>query len=182
MRLAHDALPSTWTYYTMLKFHWGPGDVALSLVAVGVLTALSFGVLPRLLVPRLGETRSVFLGLCCAALAYAGYAFSPVPAVLYGWMIVFAFGGIAMPTINAILSHLVPPDEQGEMQGAIASIGGLTSIVSPLMMTGLFAWFTSGHAPVYFPGASFFTASLAELAALLLFIGAHARKASRAVT
>ena len=48
VQLAHDALPSTWTYYTMLKFGWGPADVAWSLVAVGFLMALSFGLLPRL--------------------------------------------------------------------------------------------------------------------------------------
>ena len=182
VRMAHDALPSTWTYYTMLKFSWGPGDVAGSLVAVGVLMALSFSLLPRLLVPRIGETRAVFLGLGCAAIAYAGYAFAPDPLALYGWMIIFALGGIATPALNAIISHLVPANEQGELQGAIASIGSLTSVVSPVAMTSLFAWFTSGHAPVYFPGASFFAASLAELTALTLFAAAHLRKASRAVT
>ena len=182
VRLAHDSLPSTWTYYTMLKFGWGPGDVALSLVAVGVLTALSFGVLPRLMVPKLGETRSVFLGLGCSAIAYLGYAFAPSPLPFYGWMAVFAFGGVAMPALNAILSHLVPANEQGELQGATASIGSLTAIFSPLLMTSLFAWFTGPHAPAYFPGAAFFAAGLAELAALVLFAGAHARKASRAVT
>jgi DHA1 family tetracycline resistance protein-like MFS transporter len=120
--------------------------------------------------------------LCCAAIAYAGYAFAPVPAALYAWMIVFAMGGIARPALNAIISHLVPANEQGELQGAIASINSLTSIVSPLMMTSLFAWFTSGHAPVYFPGASFFASSLAELVAIILFASTHARKASRDIT
>ena len=182
IRLAHDALPSTWTYYTMLKFSWGPAQVAWSLVAVGVLMAFSFGLLPRLLVPRLGESRSVFLGLCCAAIAYAGYAFAPTPLVFYGWMVIFALGAVAQPALNAVMSHLAPANEQGELQGAIASIGGLTSIVSPLVMTHLFSWFTSGHAPVYFPGASFFAASLFELAALILFASAHAWKASRDVT
>lgn len=182
VRLAHDALPSTWTYYTMLKFHWGPGQVAGSLVAVGVLTALSFSMLPRLVVPRIGESRAVFLGLGCAAMAYAGYAFAPEPLALYGWMIVFALGGMATPALNAIISHLVPANEQGELQGAVASIGSLTSVVSPVAMTSLFAWFTSGHAPVYFPGASFFAASIAELVALTLFAAAHVRRANRVVT
>ena len=104
------ALPSTWTYYTMLKFGWGPADVAWSLVAVGVLMALSFGVLPRLLVPRIGETRAVFLGLVCAALAYAGYAFAPSRWIFYAWMIVFALGGVGRPALNAIMSHLVPAE------------------------------------------------------------------------
>jgi MFS transporter, DHA1 family, tetracycline resistance protein len=169
VQLAHDSLPSTWTYYTMLKFHWGPADVAWSLVAVGVLTAISFAVLPRLLVPRLGETRAVWLGLGCGALAYAGYALAPTPLVLYGWMILFALGGVGRPALNAILSHKVPHDQQGELQGAVASITSLTSVGSPLVMTHLFAWFTSDAAPVYFPGASFLAAALCELGALILF-------------
>jgi len=169
-QLAHDSLPSTWTYYTMLKFHWGPGDVALSLVAIGVLTTLSFAILPRLLVPRLGETRTVTLGFLCGTLSYAGYAFATQAWIFYAWMIVFTFGGVAGPTLTAILSKDVPADEQGELQGVVASITSLTSIASPLVMTHLFAWFTSGHAPVYFPGASFFAAALCELGALLLFV------------
>jgi DHA1 family tetracycline resistance protein-like MFS transporter len=170
IKLAHDSLPSTWTYYTMLKFGWGPADVALSLVAVGVVTTISFAVLPRFLVPRLGETRAVYFGLTFGAMAYAGYAFSPVPTALYAWMVVFALGGVAMPALNATLSHLVPHNEQGELQGVASSISSITSVVSVLLMPNLFAYFTSRHAPVYFPGAAFFAAALFELSALLLFV------------
>ena len=56
------------------------------------------------------------------------------------------------------------------MQGLASSISSITSVVSVLLMPNLFAYFTSGHAPVYFPGASFFAASLFELSALLLFV------------
>ncbi len=178
MRLAHDALPSTWTYYTMLKFGWGPGDVALSLVAVGALSAVSFAVLPRLLVPRVGETKAVFIGFVAGTIGYAGYAFAPQPAVLYAFMVVFCFGGVGGAALNAIMSHLVPDNEQGELQGAIASIGSLTSVISPLVMTGLFAHFTGPKTPVYFPGASFLAAAICELGALVIFAAAKARKAA----
>ncbi|HJR56451.1 MAG TPA: TCR/Tet family MFS transporter [Rhizomicrobium sp.] len=177
LRLAHDSLPSTWSYYTMLKFGWGPADVAWSLVAVGALTALSFAVLPRLLTPRLGETRSVFFGLAAGAIGYAGYAFAPSPVFFYAFMVVFCFGGLGGAALNAILSHLVPDNEQGELQGTIASIGSLTAIASPLIMTNLFAYFTAPGTPVYFPGASFLAAAICELGALAIFAAAKARKA-----
>ena len=177
MRLAHDSLPATWTYYTMLKFSWGPGDVALSLVAVGILSSIAFGVLPRLLVPRLGESRAVMLGLLAAAAGYAGYAFAPSPAVLYSAMVLFCFGGVGGAAINAILTHLVPDNEQGELQGTITSVGSLTAIAAPLLMTGLFAHFTGPAAPVYFPGAAFLAAAICELGALAIFAGARARRA-----
>lgn len=175
MRLAHDCLPSTWTYYTMLKFGWGPGGVAWSLVAVGVLTTLSYGVLPRLVVPRLGERCAVISGLFCGALAYAGYAFAANAGIFYGWMIVFALGGMAEPAFNALMSHKVPADEQGALQGIIASTESLTSVISPLLMTNLFAFFTAPGTVVYFPGASFAAASLVELSALALFALAMTR-------
>lgn len=169
LQLAHDALPATWTYYTMLKFGWSAGDVAISLMAVGALTAVSFGVLPRLVVPRIGETNAVYVGLLFAALGYAGYAFSAAPWMLYGWMAVWSFGGIGGPALNAIMSKQVPADEQGELMGTRASMDSITSVVAPLVMTNLFAFFTSAHAPIYFAGASFLAAALFELGALGIF-------------
>jgi DHA1 family tetracycline resistance protein-like MFS transporter len=177
MRLAHDSLPATWTYYTMLKFGWTTGDVGLSLVAVGVLSTISYAVLPRFLTPWLGETKCVVLGLLAGALGYAGYAIAPNPAVLYAVMVVFCFSGVAGAAFNAIVSHMVPNNEQGELQGAIASLGSVTAIAAPLIMTGLFATFTAAQAPVYFPGAPFLAAAICELGALAIFAAAMARKA-----
>ena len=177
LQLAHDALPATWTYYTMLKFGWGPGDVADSLMAVGALTAVSFGVLPRLVVPRIGETKAVYVGLFFSTLGYAGYAFSAAPWMLYGWMVVWSFGGVGGPALNAIMSKHVPADEQGELMGARASMDSITSIAAPLVMTSLFAYFTSPQAPIYFAGASFLAAALFELAALGLFARTNPRVA-----
>jgi DHA1 family tetracycline resistance protein-like MFS transporter len=174
-QIAHDSLPSTWTYYTMLKFGWGPGDVAWSLVAIGALTTVSFGVLPRLVVPRIGERRTVCLGLLCGALSYAGYAFAGSVWVFYAWMLVFTLGGVANPALSALMSRQVSADEQGELQGASSSITSLTSVAALLVMPNLFGWFTGPRAPVYFPGAAFLTAGLCELGALAIFVIASRR-------
>jgi MFS transporter, DHA1 family, tetracycline resistance protein len=168
-QLAHDALPATWTYYTMLKFHWTSADVGYSLMAVGALTAVSFGVLPRLVIPKIGETNAVYVGFLCATLGYAGYAFSANPWQLYGWMVIWALAGIGNPALNSIMSKQVPANEQGELQGAVASVSSLTSVAAPVVMTSLFAYFTSAGALVYFAGASFFAAALFEFGALGLF-------------
>jgi DHA1 family tetracycline resistance protein-like MFS transporter len=176
-QLAHDALPATWTYYTMLKFNWGPGDVAISLMIVGALTTVSFGVLPRLVVPRIGETNSVYVGLLCASLGYAGYAFSGSPLVLYAWMVVWSLGGVGGPALSAIMSKQVAANEQGELMGARASLDSITSIIAPLLLTNLFAYFTSGHAPLYFAGASFLAAALFELGAFGIFARTKPRAA-----
>ena len=169
VQFAHDCLPSTWTYYTMLKFGWGPAMVGWSLVAIGALTVISFAVLPRFLVPRIGETGAVYMGLFFAALAYAGYGLASESWIFYAWMIPFTLGGVAGPALNAILSHRVPANEQGELQGAVSSITSLTSVAAMWAMPSLFAWFTGPAAPVYCPGAAFMAACVCELGALLLF-------------
>lgn len=178
LQLAHDSLPATWTYYTMLKFHWTPAEVGYSLMAVGALTAVSFGVLPRFVVPRIGETNSVYVGLLLSAIGYAGYAFSGAPWMLYAWMVVWSLGGVGGPAYNAIMSQLVPADEQGELMGARASMDSITSIIAPLLLTNLFAYFTGGHAFIYFAGASFLAAALFEFGALALFAYAQPRTAA----
>ena len=169
VQFAHDSLPSTWTYYTMLKFGWGPGDVAWSLVAIGILTAFSFAVLPRLVVPRIGERGAVYVGFLFGSVAYLGYALASKAWLFYAWMIPFTLGSVGGPALNAIMSHSVPPTEQGELQGASSSITSLTSVIAMWAMPTLFAWFTGKGAPIYFPGASFFAAAICELGALLLF-------------
>jgi DHA1 family tetracycline resistance protein-like MFS transporter len=168
-QLAHDSLPSTWSYYTMLKFGWSPGDVAWSLVAIGVLAAFSFGVLPRLVVPRIGERGAVYLGFAFGAAAYLGYALATKAWIFYAWMIPFTVGGVGGPALNAIMSHRVPATEQGELQGATSSITSLTSVGAMWAMPTLFAWFTGTGAPIYFSGAAFLAAAICEVGALLLF-------------
>ena len=78
--------------------------------------------------------------------------------------------GLAAPALNSIMSKTVPPTEQGELQGALACIGSLTSIAAPPLLTNLFAYFTSASAPVYFPGSAFLAAALSLAAAALVFI------------
>ena len=176
-QLAHDALPATWTYYTMLKFHWTSAEVGYSLMAVGALTTVSFGVLPRFVVPRIGEVNAVYVGLLCLVIGYSGYAFSAAPWQIYGWMVVWALGGLSNTALNSILTQQVPATEQGELQGAVASIASLTSVAAPVLMTNLFAYFTGSSALVTFAGASFLAAALCELGAL----GVFARTKARAV-
>lgn len=167
-RLAHDSSPATWTYYTMLKFHWTVVQVSYSLMAVGLITAIAFATLPRL-VHKIGETRSVYIGFLGGAVAAAGYATATAPWMLYAWMIVGALTAFVMPAINSIMSTEVGPKEQGELQGAISSIASLTSVGAPVLMSYLFAEFTGPHAPIYFPGVSFAAAALCLVLALGVF-------------
>lgn len=89
--------------------------------------------------------------------------------MIFVFMLPFGLMCLSMPTINAIMSKEVGPKEQGELQGALTSLGGLTSVVSPLFLGNLFAYFSSRSAPVYFPGAAFLASALCLVLAALLF-------------
>jgi DHA1 family tetracycline resistance protein-like MFS transporter len=168
MRLAHDANPVVFKYYVMLKFHWTPAQVGLSLVAIGVVVFFSYMLLPRL-VNRIGEARSVYIGLAGGAASFAGYAFATQGWMIYAWMLPFGLVSLIMPSLNTIMAREVGPKGQGELQGAITAGGSLTSVFAPLLLGNLFAWFSGPDAPVYFPGAAFAAAALFMLMAAGLF-------------
>jgi DHA1 family tetracycline resistance protein-like MFS transporter len=80
--------------------------------------------------------------------------------MMYVFLVPYCLGGIAGPALQAIMAHHVPPNEQGELQGALTSMMSVTTIIGPLMMTNLFSYFTHANAIFYFPGAPFFLGAL----------------------
>jgi len=173
MRLAHDANPAVFTYYTMLKFGWTMQTVGWAMMVMGALIMFVYGVLTRIVIPRIGEARAVIFGLVAGASAFALYAFATKGWQMFAGMAVFSLWGLSSPALNAIMSRMAPPTEQGELQGVLASIGSLTSIAAPPLLTNLFGYFTSAAAPVYFPGAAFLAGSIFLVAAAATFARAR---------
>jgi len=168
-QLAHDANPSTWSYYTMLKFDWTEREVGYSLGFVGVMFAIVQGGLIRYVIPRMGEERAGYFGLATMTFAFLGFAFSTESWMMYVFIVPFALGSIATAAARGIMSNAVPANAQGELQGATTSLMSLTAIVAPLLMTQLFGYFSSDGAPVYFPGAPFVAASALTVLSFLAF-------------
>ncbi|WP_075215364.1 TCR/Tet family MFS transporter [Mongoliimonas terrestris] len=159
-QLAHDANPAVWTYSTKLRFGWSEADIGLSLAAVGIGMAVVMGGLVGPVVRRFGEARAAQIGCALAAVGFTGFAFAPNGLVMLAFIPFFAFIGLIEPSIRSLAVAEVGPDGQGELQGAIASVKALTMVLSPILMTRLFAAFTGADAPVHFPGAPFLAAAL----------------------
>ena len=87
---------------------------------------------------------------------------------MYVWIVLGAASGFVMPAVNGIMSRQVPANAQGELQGLVGSVASSTFVISPVMMTQLFAYFSGPSAPVYFPGAAFALAGLLTLGSVLL--------------
>ncbi|HQV98925.1 MAG TPA: TCR/Tet family MFS transporter [Bacteroidia bacterium] len=153
--IASHATQSTWTFYTMEKFKWTERMVGYSLGFVGLMIAIVQAGLIRIVIPKLGQKRSIYLGLSLYVIGFTLFAFATKSWMMFAIVVPFSLGGICGPALQGVMSGQVPPNEQGELQGALTSLISVTSIVGPLMMTNLFSFFTSANAPIYFPGAPF---------------------------
>jgi len=169
--IAFYVYPSVWAYFTQEKFGWEPAMTGMSLAAFGLAMALVQGGLIRWVIPRLGEHRTVLYGFAINMVAFTSYAL-----VTDGWMIfalapITSLGVIAGPALQGIMSRAAGNDQQGELQGVLTSISAVGVIISPLLMTNAFSYFTRDDAPFYFAGAPFILSMLLVALALVIFSG-----------
>jgi DHA1 family tetracycline resistance protein-like MFS transporter len=157
------AVQSNWSFANIEKFHWSPKMIGMSLGAVGLLVGIVQGVLIRFINPKLGNEKSVYVGIALYALGLFLFAFATSSWMMFVFLIPYCFGGISGPALQSLISVHVPKNEQGELQGSLTSIMSVTSIVGPLLMTGLFSYFTNPKHGFYFPGVSFLMGSILML-------------------
>ncbi len=166
--IAAHAVQSNWGFFTMFRFNWTEKEVGYSLGVVGFLVALVQGLLIRMTIPKLGQKRSVYIGIGLYGIGLLLFAFATESWMMYAFLLPYCLGGIAGPALQGIISSEVPPNEQGELQGALTSLMSATSIVGPVMMNNLFATFSSTNAPLYFPGAAFLAGAVLTFTSCLL--------------
>lgn len=166
--ISAHAVQSNWSFYTMEKFHWDSRMIGISLAVVGVAFAVVQGGLIRLIIPKLGQERSVYMGLGLYSMGYFLYALATRTWMMFAITIPYCLGGIAGPALQGIISTHVPSNEQGELQGALTSLMSLTSVVGPLVMMNIFYYFTKSDTPYYFPGAPMLLGGLLTLVSALL--------------
>ncbi|MES2112853.1 MAG: TCR/Tet family MFS transporter [Bacteroidota bacterium] len=176
-----QAVQSVWTYYTMQKFNWNAGTVGFSLAAVGVLTAGVQGGLIRLILPKFGNERSIWIGLLLYASGLILFAFATKGWMMFAFLIPYCLGGIAGPAIQGYISGSVPPSAQGELQGGLTSLMSLSAIVGPLLMTQTFYYFTTPNPFFQFPGAPYVIGSVLMILSALLAVRSFKRGKEKVV-
>ena len=154
--IASHAVQTNWTFFTMYKFNWSEKMVGISLGISGFMAALVQGYLIRFIQPKLGNEKSIFYGLILYSIGMLLFAFAGKSWMMFAFLVPYGLGGIAGPALQSVISSQVPKNEQGELQGALASLVSLTAIVGPPLMTNTFYYFTHDSAPFLFPGAPFF--------------------------
>ncbi len=175
--IAGHAVQSTWTFFNIEKFQWSNTLMGISLTVIGLFIAIVQGGLIRYINPKLGDERSIYVGLGLYSLGLFLFSFATDGWMMFVFLIPYCLGGIAGPAIQSIISGNVPKNEQGELQGALTSLMSATSIVGPLLMTNLFAWFTRPEGDIKFAGAPFFAGAILMLISAVIAVRSMKKEA-----
>jgi DHA1 family tetracycline resistance protein-like MFS transporter len=168
--LAGKSVETVWTYYTMHRFEWSTSDVGWSLALVGILVTIVQGGLIGKAVKSFGQKNTILYGYFFWVTGLVLFGVATQGWMMYAFTVVYCLGGVAGPTIQGVMSNQVPANQQGELQGANASLISITSIIGPPLFTGVFTLFTSDNVPFNLPGISFFLgAVLAIISAIIAF-------------
>ena len=166
--LAHAALPSVFVIATAYRYGWSAADVGYVLAAVGICSMIAQAGLVRPIVARLGEARTLLISLSAGIVAFALYGIAPTGLLFLIGIPIMSIWGMTGPASQGLMSRHVGVDEQGQLQGAAASLRSLTDILGPGLFTLAFAHFIRPAAPIHLPGAPFFLSALLLAAALAL--------------
>jgi DHA1 family tetracycline resistance protein-like MFS transporter len=142
--------------------------VGISLGVVGLLVGIVQAGLTRVINPKLGNERSIYIGLFLYSVGLILFAFATQSWMMFAFLIPYCLGGIAGPALQSLLAGHVPPNEQGELQGALTSLMSLTTILGPPLMNNLFKYFTTGKDHLHFPGAPFLLGAVFMIGSIIV--------------
>ena len=158
--LAQVSLPSTVVLYAMHRYHWTTNAVGLTLTLVGVaLAVVQVGVVGPF-VKRFGNRTAVITGLSFGAIGLAFAGLAPTGQVFWWGIPIIALWGISGAAVQTLMTHHVSASEQGQLQGANASLTGIAELIGPSVFGLTFAYFVSPGHSVAASGAPFVLAGV----------------------
>lgn len=137
--LAHEVLPSVWVLHATHRYGWDEATVGLSLAATGVCGLVVSGLLVKPVVRRIGERAAMLAGLVFGIAGFVLFAAADAATLVWIAIPVFALWGFYSPAAQSLMSQRVGAGEQGQLQGALTALRGLTGLVGPVLFTGVFA-------------------------------------------
>jgi DHA1 family tetracycline resistance protein-like MFS transporter len=159
-QVAHVVLPSTFVLYATYRYGWDSKTVGLTLAMVGVCAMVVQGLAIGPIVRALGERRALLLGLGCGAVGFLIFGSAPTGPVFWIGIPVMSLWGVSGAAMQSMMTRLVAPDQQGQLQGATTSVQSVSQLVGPFLFTLTFSYFIGGSAPLHLPGAPFLLAAV----------------------
>lgn len=166
---ANLVYPTLWAFWGREVFAWDGFTIGLSLSAYGVLIAVvQAGLLPRL-TRSLGDGRTLILASGAAIVGMVGFGFAGAIWAVAVFLPIAALSDMAPPLMTAFAANRVGDDQQGLVQGVIASLSSVAAVAAPIALTGVFETFVDDQG-IYFPGAPYVVGAVLVLAILPLII------------
>ena len=166
---ANMVYPSLWAFWGREVFGWDGFTIGLTLSTYGILIMLvQAGILPQL-TKRFGDYKTLIFASIAAVIGLLGFGFTTVAWAVVVVLPIAALSDMAPPLLTAFAANRVGDDQQGLVQGVIASLASVAAVAAPLVLTGVFEWFVNDEG-VYFPGAPFIIAALLTIGIVPLLL------------
>ena len=127
-----------WVIYGEDKFAWDPWTIGFSLAGFGLFMALTQAFVAGPLAERVGERRAITIGVVADAIAYVAIALAAKGWMAFLLLPMFCLGGVGQPSIQSLLSAQVDERQQGRLQGVLASVASLASVIGPVVISQLY--------------------------------------------
>lgn len=169
--------PTLWAFFTRELFGWSTLLIGVSLAGYGVMLAgVQAGLMP-VLIKRIGEFRTLQIGIASALIGFVGFGLISTVIALIIVLIFAALSDLVPALLTAVSSNTVGEDQQGVVQGVIASLSSIAAFLAPLFMTGVFEAFVDDTG-VYFPGAPFLIGAVLTMSLIPLILRLRTRTQS----
>ena len=143
--LAFSGMETTFAWWAIAQFGWGPRPIGFIFFYVGLLSAVMQGGLIGRLTARFGEERLMLSGMALIAGGLFALPFARELPLLAAALTALALGmGAMQPSLNSLISRRAGADSQGEIMGVAQSVGSLSRVLGPLIAGSLFAEFGRG--------------------------------------
>lgn len=162
--------PAVWVYFSKTQFGWNSAMIGLSLASFGISIAVVQGLFIRHIIPKLGERKTIVFGLIFNISVFLVLGF--ITSAFWAFLLapVSALGAIVIPAMRGIMANKAEDNQQGEVQGIVASTQSLAVIFAPLVLTYVFYASTRPESSFNLPGAPFlFSAAIVSLS-LAIFV------------
>ncbi len=167
IQFANQSFNSIFQFYTHYRFNWGPANVAVLLMVLsgGGIIVSSFVAGP--VADRLTERGAVLAGVGLFVVAFIVSGFAATVPLYWVGAAIFIIAGAGFPSLFSLLTKRVGVDQQGQLQGAMQIMFGLTGLVGPIAFTNLFAWAIGPGKGLGLPGLPFLVGAVLVFAAWL---------------
>ena len=163
---AQQSLASVYVLYADYRYAWSERTLGFSLALVGVCSSLVSGVFVGPIVKRFGERRTLLAGVSFGILGFLSFGLAARGSLFLAGVPFISLWGLFGPPAQSLMTQRVDPSAQGQLQGAINSLRGISGMIGPLVFSQVFSVAINPRLHVHLPGAPFFTAALSLLTAL----------------